>query len=238
LPADALGWGMNELAGTIGSSRRDLAGLTLDLWRQELRDCDGKQIELRNRSFSVQRHLAPSAGRVVTKDELLKANWQGVTAEDSLTQGISEIRRALGDDGLRGEISPSSPMGFTPSWVTHWGLFARRAKCSSYRNDGEVVACDIPSKVDLLSPLRETGIGLWQPTPPVQSKPSRRPAGKPLPNTKSAWKAGHFKCGSSPHADDGSSPQRKSSYTFWIPKQERILCSVTRKRNSGDVANG
>jgi TolB-like protein/DNA-binding winged helix-turn-helix (wHTH) protein len=91
---------MNELAGTIGSGRLDLAGLTLDLWREELRDSDGKRIELRNRSFSVLRHLATSAGRVVTKDELLKANWQGVTVtEDSLTQCISEIRRALGDVG-------------------------------------------------------------------------------------------------------------------------------------------
>ncbi len=46
------------------------------------------------------RHLATNAGRVVTKDELLEANWPGVTVtEDSLTQCISEIRRVLGDAG-------------------------------------------------------------------------------------------------------------------------------------------
>jgi len=80
--------------------RLDLAGLTLDLGREELRDASGTRIELRNRSFGVLRHLATNAGRVVTKDELLNVNWPGVTVtEDSLTQCISEIRRALGDAG-------------------------------------------------------------------------------------------------------------------------------------------
>src|SRR5262245_8617483 len=80
--------------------RLDLAGLTLDLGREELRDASGTRIELRNRSFGVLRHLATNAGRVVTKDELLNVNWPGVTVtEDSLTQCISEIRRALGDSG-------------------------------------------------------------------------------------------------------------------------------------------
>src|SRR5262245_64043812 len=97
---------MNELPRTVGSGsldtvdRIELAGLTLDLRREELRDASGTRIELRNRSFGVLRHLATNAGRVVTKDELLQANWPGVTVtEDSLTQCISEIRRALGDAG-------------------------------------------------------------------------------------------------------------------------------------------
>jgi TolB-like protein len=95
---------MNEVLQTVGPGglgaveRLDLADLTLDLRREELRDATGARIELRNRSFSVLRHLATNADRVVTKDELLEANWPGVTVtEDSLTQCISEIRRALGD---------------------------------------------------------------------------------------------------------------------------------------------
>jgi DNA-binding response OmpR family regulator len=51
--------------------RLDIADLTLDLRREELRDAAGTRIELRNRSFGVLRHLATNAGRVVTKDELL-----------------------------------------------------------------------------------------------------------------------------------------------------------------------
>src|SRR5216684_1079565 len=100
------GQSMNEVPQTVRSGGRDavdrldVAGLTLDLRREELRDAAGTRIELRNRSFGVLRHLATNAGRVVTKDELLEVNWPGVTVtEDSLTQCISEIRRALGDAG-------------------------------------------------------------------------------------------------------------------------------------------
>jgi TolB-like protein/DNA-binding winged helix-turn-helix (wHTH) protein len=100
------GQGMNDASEFVRSGapdavdRVDVAGLTLDLRREELRDPAGMRIELRNRSFAVLRHLATNAGRVVTKDELLNVNWPGVTVtEDSLTQCISEIRRALGDAG-------------------------------------------------------------------------------------------------------------------------------------------
>jgi len=80
--------------------RLEIAGLTLDLRQEELRDAAGTRVELRNRSFGVLRHLATNSGRVVTKDELLAANWPGITVtEDSLTQCISEIRRLLGDAG-------------------------------------------------------------------------------------------------------------------------------------------
>ena len=75
-----------------------IANLTLDLRREELRDAAGKHIDLRNRSFGVLRHLATNAGRVVSKDELLATNWPGLTVtEDSLTQCVSEIRRLLGE---------------------------------------------------------------------------------------------------------------------------------------------
>src|SRR5438552_760458 len=97
---------MNELPRTLASGggttvdRLEIGGLTIDLRREELRDTEGRRIDLRNRSFAVLRHLATNAGRVVTKDELLGAIWPGVTVtEDSLTQCISEVRRALGDAG-------------------------------------------------------------------------------------------------------------------------------------------
>ena len=55
---------MNEVVQTVGPGgldavdRLDLA-TTLDLRREELRDATGARIELRNRSFSVLRHLQP-----------------------------------------------------------------------------------------------------------------------------------------------------------------------------------
>ncbi|WP_213739628.1 winged helix-turn-helix domain-containing protein [Bradyrhizobium sp. dw_411] len=97
---------MNELPKTVRSGdlgavdRLEIAGLTLDLRQEELRDAAGARIDLRNRSFGVLRYLAINAGRVVTRDELLATNWPGVNVtEDSLTQCISEIRRLLGDAG-------------------------------------------------------------------------------------------------------------------------------------------
>jgi DNA-binding winged helix-turn-helix (wHTH) protein len=97
---------VNELPQDIRSGelnaveRLQIADLTLDLRQEELRDATGARIDLRNRSFGVLRHLATNAGRVVSKNESLAANWPGVTVtEDSLTQCISEIRRLLGETG-------------------------------------------------------------------------------------------------------------------------------------------
>jgi len=74
--------------------------MTLDSRREELRDATGARIDLRRQSFAVLRYLAVNAGRVVTKDELLAAIWPGLTVtDDSLTQCISDIRRAIGDAG-------------------------------------------------------------------------------------------------------------------------------------------
>ncbi|MGJ5181677.1 winged helix-turn-helix domain-containing protein [Bradyrhizobium oligotrophicum] len=83
-----------------GLEQIQIAALTLDLRRHELRDAHGGRIDLRHQSFNVLRHLATNPGQVVSKDELLAANWPGLTVtEDSLTQCISEIRRALGSPG-------------------------------------------------------------------------------------------------------------------------------------------
>jgi TolB-like protein len=77
-----------------------IADLTLDLRREELRDGTGARVDLRNRSFGVLRHLVKNVGRVVSKDELLATNWPGLSVtEDSLTQCISDIRRLLGESG-------------------------------------------------------------------------------------------------------------------------------------------
>jgi DNA-binding winged helix-turn-helix (wHTH) protein len=89
--------------GSGGLSAPDLVqigDLTLDVRREELRDGTGARVELRNRSFSVLRHLVQNAGRVLSKDELLAANWPGLTVtDDSLTQCVSDIRRLLGVSG-------------------------------------------------------------------------------------------------------------------------------------------
>ena len=52
------------------------------------------------KSFDVLRYLAERAGRVVAKEELIRAVWPDVTVGDeSLTKCISEVRQAIGDEG-------------------------------------------------------------------------------------------------------------------------------------------
>ncbi len=72
-------------------------GYTLDVVRGCLRAAD-REIELRPRSFEVLRHLVANAGRLVTKDELIKTVWPDViVADESLMQCVSEVRHALCD---------------------------------------------------------------------------------------------------------------------------------------------
>lgn len=73
----------------------------LDLERLCLHGSSGK-VDLRPKSFEVLRYLVEHAGRVVTKGEVLTAVWPDVTVTDeSLTQCIRDVRRALGDDRQR-----------------------------------------------------------------------------------------------------------------------------------------
>jgi DNA-binding winged helix-turn-helix (wHTH) protein/tetratricopeptide (TPR) repeat protein len=85
---------------TVQKSLR-FEGFILDTARLCLLGPTG-QVELRPKSFEVLRYLADHAGRVVSKDELIDAIWPAVTVSDaSLTQCISEVRRALGSQGHR-----------------------------------------------------------------------------------------------------------------------------------------
>jgi DNA-binding winged helix-turn-helix (wHTH) protein len=76
-------------------------GFTLDLRRGCLRGPEG-EIELRPKSFEVLRYLVENAGRLVSKDELIKAVWSNVIVTDeSLARCVSDVRLALGDRGQR-----------------------------------------------------------------------------------------------------------------------------------------
>jgi DNA-binding winged helix-turn-helix (wHTH) protein/tetratricopeptide (TPR) repeat protein len=74
------------------------SSFTLDLDRLCLVGPAGKA-ELRPKSFEVLRYLLEHSGRVIGKEELIKAAWPDVTVTDeSLTHCISEIRRAIGEE--------------------------------------------------------------------------------------------------------------------------------------------
>jgi pimeloyl-ACP methyl ester carboxylesterase/DNA-binding winged helix-turn-helix (wHTH) protein len=79
-----------------------LPGFTIDLAREEIRTVRGAHVVLRPRSFAVLRLLASNLGGLVTKDEIISRVWDDVSVtEDSLTQCIADIRRALGDKERR-----------------------------------------------------------------------------------------------------------------------------------------
>ena len=59
-----------------------------------------KQVELRPKAFDVLRYLAENWGRVISKNELIKAVWPRVFITDgALVQCVKDIRHALGDEG-------------------------------------------------------------------------------------------------------------------------------------------
>ncbi|RWC55677.1 winged helix-turn-helix domain-containing protein [Mesorhizobium sp.] len=73
------------------------AGFSLDAGAGLLRNGSG-EIALRPKSFALLIYFVENAGRVLSKDELIAAIWTDVTvSDDSLTQCITDIRRALGD---------------------------------------------------------------------------------------------------------------------------------------------
>jgi TolB-like protein/DNA-binding winged helix-turn-helix (wHTH) protein/Flp pilus assembly protein TadD len=83
------------------TGRLGFGEFTLDLERGELLGPLG-EVKLRPKSYQVLCYLVEHAGRLVTKDELFDAIWgQTVVTEDSLTQCLVEIRRALGAGAKR-----------------------------------------------------------------------------------------------------------------------------------------
>jgi class 3 adenylate cyclase len=67
---------------------------------RELRTAEGEAVDLRSQSVEVLSALAARPGEIVSKDALMQAVWPDrFVTEDSLTQCIADIRRALGDDG-------------------------------------------------------------------------------------------------------------------------------------------
>src|SRR5712691_8803560 len=73
-----------------GTLRLDLE--SEQLWREE------EALRLRPKSFAVLRYLVKHAGRMVRKEELMRAIWPDTAISDGvLAVCINELRQALGD---------------------------------------------------------------------------------------------------------------------------------------------
>ena len=80
---------------------------------KELQTVKGKAVDLRSQSAEVLSALAARPGEIVSKDALMQGVWPDTfVTDDSLTQCIADIRRALGDDEhVIVEPSPSEATG-------------------------------------------------------------------------------------------------------------------------------
>ncbi|TCR60644.1 DNA-binding winged helix-turn-helix (wHTH) protein [Bosea sp. BK604] len=71
---------------------------SLDLGRGTLRGLDGADLALRPKAFSLLSYLLDHPGRLHSREALFEALWPGlIVSDDSLTQCVSDLRRALGD---------------------------------------------------------------------------------------------------------------------------------------------
>jgi predicted ATPase/DNA-binding winged helix-turn-helix (wHTH) protein len=85
-------------------------GWVVDLTRRELRT-RGDPVPLGKRAFQVFAVLVESAGKLVTKDELMARVWPGVIVEqNTLEVHVSAVRKALGPD--RGTLKTSFGRGY------------------------------------------------------------------------------------------------------------------------------
>lgn len=86
---------------TVGREVLCFADFALNPGDASLR-CGAREIEIRPKSFAVLQYLAEHAGRVVSKDELMRAVWRNAAVtDDSLVQCIRDIRLALDDPSGR-----------------------------------------------------------------------------------------------------------------------------------------
>jgi DNA-binding winged helix-turn-helix (wHTH) protein/alpha-beta hydrolase superfamily lysophospholipase len=81
----------------------------LDCGRRELRGAS-RSVHVEPQVFDVLLHLVRNRDRVVSKDELLDAVWNGrVVSEDTLTSRISAARRVIGDTGEEQQLIRTLP---------------------------------------------------------------------------------------------------------------------------------
>ena len=78
------------------------AGFVLDVLRGTLLNAAGVEVPLRRQSFELLRILVENAGRLLDRGTINHGIWGDiVVSDDSITQCIGDIRRALGDEAQR-----------------------------------------------------------------------------------------------------------------------------------------
>ncbi len=87
---------------TNAPNRVCLGDFTYDIGQDCLLDAAGKHVNLRPQSAQILSILVDNVGQTVTKEDLIAAVWPNVSVtDDSLTQCIADVRRALDDSDRR-----------------------------------------------------------------------------------------------------------------------------------------
>jgi len=76
-------------------------GGTVDLNRHEVRFDDGDRVEISDREMDLLRYLAGNAGRVISRDELLRRVWRidpDRIETRTIDMHVARLREKLGDD--------------------------------------------------------------------------------------------------------------------------------------------
>lgn len=152
---------------------------------------DGDEITLRPKTFAVLQHLVENANRLVSKEEIFASVWPSISVtDDTLVQSIGELRRALGEDGLRlirtiprRGYRLESPVSLVPvdEAVNGAGPSAPRAE------DDTAFRSEIgPHVVRSDSPLTDAGVSA--PIPTIKIAQDERSGGPhPAATTRLGW---------------------------------------------------
>lgn len=135
----------------------------VDLGRRELR-ARGEAVPIGGRAFEIIEVLVRSAGKIVTKSELMACVWPGAIVEESTLQvHISAIRKALGPD--RGMLKTLSGRGycFTGDWMVRRAamsvdpsdLESPRLPVRPSLNNLPGTVCELIGREDALQHLRD-----------------------------------------------------------------------------------
>jgi adenylate cyclase len=150
-----------------------LNGVTIDTRSGLLLDPAGRPIPLRRQSTDVLLHLIAHRNSVVSKAALLDAVWPGIAVtENSLSQCISEIRKALGDERQQ-LLKTVARRGYSLILPVETDRTTPASRGAALRTDVKHNPWFKPAAAALAATIAVAATAsFWPPTPPQRAKPA------------------------------------------------------------------
>jgi DNA-binding winged helix-turn-helix (wHTH) protein len=100
-----------ESPSSPGTHRLQVGDWTLEPALNQL-SAEGKAVKVEPKAMAVLVYLADRPGQVVSREALLSAVWPGVVvSDDSVTQVVIKLRKALGDAAEKPAYIQTIPKG-------------------------------------------------------------------------------------------------------------------------------